>query len=349
MTHDTHLQAALALHQRLTVVDCHHDIGMDIAQRHLRGEHGALTGEWSARLARGGVKVQVLPVFIDDIFLPGLGLREILRMLEALLSELEAGSERFALATDMAGIDAALASGCVAGVLALEGCDGLGGDPALLRLLYRLGVRMVGFTWERRNEFADGTGVAHPGGLTAEGRTALAEMFEHQVLCDVSHLAEPGFRDVIRLARGPVIASHSNAWAVCQHPRNLSDAQIRAIAGTGGVIGLNFFGLFVHAEKPTLEALLAHLEHIADLVGLEHVGIGPDFLEGPLRDLAKASLATRLADTSLIDNWIPECQGSDALPHFTALLLEKGYNEREIAGVLGENWMRVFRQVWTAR
>ncbi|MBK8020649.1 MAG: membrane dipeptidase [Chloroflexi bacterium] len=346
MTSDTSLQKALELHKRLLVVDCHHDIAMDIAHRHLRGDNGVLSGEWADLLEQGGVKVQILPIFIEDIFLPGLGLREILRAAEALLSDLDADSSRMALATDMAGIDAVLASGRTAGVMALEGCDGLGGDPALLRLMYRLGVRMVAFTWERRNEFADGTGIGNPGGLTAAGRKALVEMFDHHVLCDVSHLAEPSFWDVMKLARGPIIASHSNARAVCEHPRNLTDAQIRALAESGGVIGLNFFGRYIHAETPTLEGLLAHMEHIADLVGLEHVGLGPDFLEKPLRDLAKVSLANGPFDTALLDNWIPDCQNINELPRFTALLVEKGYSEPEIAGVLGQNWMRVFRQVW---
>ncbi|MBL8131709.1 MAG: dipeptidase [Anaerolineae bacterium] len=348
MMDDSSLQKALDLHKRLRVVDCHHDIAMDVAHRRLAGKTGLLSGEWAARMDETGVDVQVLPIFIEDIFLPGLGLREILRAAEAVLGDLDGDGSRMALATSAAEIDAVLASGRIAGVLALEGCDGLGGDPALLRLLYRLGVRIVAFTWERRNEFADGTGVGNPGGLTDAGRQALLEMFAHHILCDVSHLAESSFWDVIRMARAPIIASHSNARSVCEHPRNLTDAQLRAIAETGGVVGLNFYGRYVHAETPTLENLLRHLEHIADTVGLNHVGIGADFLEKPIRDLAKAAFVHGPFSPAMLDNWIPNCQNVEELPRFTALLIEKGYSDSDIAAVLGENWLRVFRQVWGA-
>ncbi|MCA9906294.1 MAG: membrane dipeptidase, partial [Anaerolineae bacterium] len=273
-------------------------------------------------------------------------LREILRAVEAVLKDAGEDDSVVSLATSGSEIDAALDADKVAGVLALEGGDGLGGDTALLRLLYRLGVRMVAFTWDRRNEFADGTGVINPGGLTDAGRAALKEMFAHHVICDVSHLAQPGFWDVIDLAEAPIIASHSNARAVCDHRRNLTDEQIRAIASIGGVIGLNFYGKFVDAEAPSVERMADHLDHIVKLAGIDHVGIGADFLEKPIRDLAKTAYADSPHDPAALDVWIPDCQEVEQLPRFTAVLLERGYSRAEIAKVLGENWLRVFRQVW---
>ncbi|MCC6617326.1 MAG: dipeptidase [Anaerolineae bacterium] len=340
------LEQARQLHQTLTVVDAHHDISMDVAHRHKRGERGVLASYWGPRLREGGLGVQVLPVFIEDRYLPSLGLREILRAVEAVLQDVDQDDSVVALATTGAGIDAVLDTGKVAGVLALEGCDGLGGDPALLRLLYRLGVRMVAFTWDRRNEFADGTGVVNPGGLTDAGRAALKDMFAHNVICDVSHLAQPGFWDVIELAEAPIIASHSNAREVCDHRRNLTDEQIRAIASLDGVIGLNFYGKFVDATAPTVERMADHLDHIVKLVGIDHVGIGADFLEKPIRDLAKAAYVDSPHDPSGLDVWIPDCQETQQLPRFTAVLIERGYSRDEIAKVLGENWLRVFREVW---
>lgn len=343
---DSFLQEAVEIHKSLTVVDAHHDIAMDVAKRRLQGARSILSGYWAERLAGGGIKVQVLPIFIEDIFLPSLGLREILRAAEAVLSDVEGDASRLTLATDTAALDGGIASGKITGILALEGCDGLGGDLAMLRLLYRLGVRMIGFTWERRNEFADGTGVANPGGLTDAGRAALLEMFANHILCDVSHLAEPGFWDVIKLVQAPIIASHSNARAVCDHPRNLTDAQIRAIAETGGVIGMNFYGKFVDLDDPTVERMADHVEHIANLVGLRHIGIGADFLEKPIRDIAKAAYVYGPHPPSDLDAWIPDCQEVEQLPRFTACLLERGFSRDDLALILGENWLRVFRQVW---
>jgi membrane dipeptidase len=332
----------------MLVVDAHHDIAGDVVRRRKLGEKGVLSGHWGQRLRAGGVNVQLLPIFVEDAFLPELGLRKLLETAEALLSDLEEDGSTLRLATNMRDIDCALADGVIAGVLALEGCDGLSGDPALLRILYRLGVRMVSFTWNRRNEFADGIyGAASASGLSGAGKTALQEMQDHQVICDVSHLAEPGFWDVARLSQAPFVASHSNARAVCDHPRNLSDEQLCAIAASGGVVGLNFYADFVDDTEPTLDRLVDHLAHIADTVGIQHVGIGPDFLEDSLRDVGKEALGSAGFDPAVADRWISDCDRVEQLPAFTAKLLARGFAETEIEMVLGANFMRVFREVWT--
>lgn len=340
------LEEAQALHQELTVVDTHHDIPIEVLYQHKRGKRGVLSGYWAKRLKAGGINVQVMPTYVEDRYLPSLGMREIFRMIEAMLRDLEGDASAMRLAVTMAEIESALAEGKIAGILAMEGCDGLGGDPAILRLLYRLGVRMVALTWDRRNEFADGTGVGNPGGLTTAGRTAVKEMFAQRVICDVSHLAEPGFWDVIDLAESAIIASHSNSQALCNHRRNLSDDQIRAVAETGGVIGLNFYGKFVDPQTPTLEKLADHCEHMVKLVGIDHVGIGADFLETPIRDLVKTAYLDSEHDPAELDIWVADCEEVETLPRFTAVLLERGFSKEELTKILGQNFMRVFRQVW---
>jgi membrane dipeptidase len=341
------LETARSLNQKLVLVDTHHDIPIEVVHRRKLGERGVLSGHWGERLRTGGVNVQLLPLFVEDRFLPELGLRRLIEAAEAILSDLEEDDSLMRLATSMREIDSALSAGKIAGVLALEGCDGLSGDPAILRALYRLGVRMVSFTWNRRNEFADGLAEGDgAAGLSRAGRIALREMNERHILCDVSHLAEPGFWDVARLCQGPFIASHSNARAVCDHPRNLTDEQLRAVAGSGGALALNFFGGFVDPEKPTVGRLVDHLSHIADTVGIEYVGIGPDFLEDWLRETSKDAAENTLIDPALLDLWIPECHRSEQLPRFTAELLARGFGEDDIQKVLGGNFMRVFRQVW---
>jgi membrane dipeptidase len=335
---------AHALNQELTVVDAHHDIAMDVAYRRRLGQKGVLSRLWGTRLRTAGVNVQVLPCFVEDRFLPGLGLRTLLQTIEAVLGDLNDDSTVMCLTTTMEEVDNALAKGQIASILALEGCDGLSGDPAMLRLLFRLGVRIASLTWSRRNEFADGTGES--GGLSNAGKGALQEMAAHKVICDVSHLADAGFWDVVEYGQGPFIASHSNARAVCDHPRNLSDDQLRAIAEKGGMVGLNFFGGYVDPLRPTLDRLVDHLVHIAGVIGIEHVGIGPDFLEDSLRDLSKDALKGTLHDPALMDQWIPECDGIEHLPAFTARLMARGFSRDEIASVLGANFLRLFREVW---
>ena len=343
----SNLETAKQLHQNIIVVDAHHDIAMDVHHRRVLGQEGILSGSWGKMLRSGGVDVQVMPIFIEDDFLPELGLRRMLQQLEAVRTDLDENNSVMQLATSLNEIDSALADGKIAAILAIEGCDGLSGDPALLRIFYRLGVRMVSFTWNRRNEFADGLGEGeNAGGLSQAGKTALREMNEHNILCDVSHLAEPGFWDVAKLCRGPFIASHSNARAICNHPRNLTDDQLRAVAESGGVIGLNFFGGFVDLENPTVGKIVDHVAHIADTVGIDFVGLGTDFLEDWLLERAKILIGDTLPDPSMLDMWVPNCRRSDQLPHFTSEMLTRGFSHDDIAKVLGGNFMRVFRQAW---
>ena len=167
----------------------------------------------------------------------------------------------------------------VRGLLSLEGADPLHGDVELLRLFFRLGVRVMGLTWNGSNALADGVDVAEGGrGLTELGRCIVKEMNRLGMLVDVSHLSERSFWDVISVCEGPVIASHSNARAICSHRRNLSDAQLRAVAASGGVVGLNFYPPFLaSAGEAGLADILRHAEHMLSVMGRGHVGMGSDF------------------------------------------------------------------------
>ena len=134
------IETAKQLHRKTTVVDAHHDIALDVLRRRRLGERAILSGPWGEMLRAGGVNVQCLPLFVDNTLLPELGLRTLLQELEAIRSDLEEDDSLMRLATSMGEVDSVLAEGKIAGVLALEGCDGLSGDPAMLRVLYRLGV-----------------------------------------------------------------------------------------------------------------------------------------------------------------------------------------------------------------
>ena len=198
-------------------------------------------------------------------------------------------------------------------MLHFEGCLPIGGKPELLRDFYRLGLRSVQVTWNGPNELADGVGVEHPGGLSETGRHILGELERLGILIDVSHLAEPGFWDLVEIAAGPIVASHANATAIHPYVRNLSDEQLIAIAETGGYVGACFFPAFIDPE-PTLDHLLDHVDHIAELVGIDHLAVGPDYVE-----FAQDLMA---ADMSYGDTTVD--YGSFALP--------KGSSESKLSG-----------------
>ena len=164
-----------------------------------------------------------------------------------------------------------------AALLSIEGGAVLAGRMEHLYDVQKAGVRMITLTWNGRCEAADGCMAEHAGGLTAFGKDLVREMNRLGVVVDVSHLAEPGFWDVARISEKPFVASHSDAKAVCDHRRNLTDDQFREIARGGGLVGINFYTNFLKGEDATLDDVLRHIDHFLNLGGERTVAMGSDF------------------------------------------------------------------------
>ncbi|MEK3882217.1 dipeptidase [Paenibacillus sp. PL2-23] len=177
-----------------------------------------------------------------------------------------------------ADLEACLKDGQTGALLSLEGAMGLGGKLSALRILHRLGVRAMGFTWNDANWAADGAMEARGGGLTAQGAAFVKACNELGIIIDVSHLSERAFWDVAELSEQPIIASHSNARALCDHPRNLTDLQIQAIIECGGVIGVTYVPMFLKANgQAGIVDVVEHMEHICALGGENSLMLGSDF------------------------------------------------------------------------
>lgn len=165
-------------------------------------------------------------------------------------------------------------------LLAVEDGGALEGSLEILRIFYRLGIRCMTLTWNHRNQLGDGVGECFTaGGLTGFGKNVVAEMNRLGMVVDVSHLSEAGFWDVVSSTNKPIMATHSNAYAVCNVPRNLQDDQIRAIAQLQGVIGINFYAEFLHndPEAADFDAIYRHVDYILNLVGDDCIAFGSDF------------------------------------------------------------------------
>lgn len=167
--------------------------------------------------------------------------------------------------------------GKIGALLTLEGLDPVIGDSLYLKTLYHLGVRSVGFTWNQANLAADGVGEPRGAGLTEWGKEVVDICNNMGMMLDVSHLSVSGFWEMLDLSKKPLMASHSNVYDLCPHPRNLNADQIQALVNTGGMIGVTFVPSFVHPTQPSMDVLLKHMEYICEKGGARHLGFGSDF------------------------------------------------------------------------
>ncbi len=278
------------------------------------------------RLLLSDRRVQFFAAFANPQLYKNNELVRVLSILDYMHVSAEKHSDKISICLNTCDIENTLSSGRVAALLSVEGGDALGGELHVLRHLYRLGVRSMLLTWNHRNELADGAHEKPGAGLSGFGRQVVAEMNRLGMIVDVSHLCEASFNDVLELSEAPVIASHSNAKAVCSHPRNLSDAQLRDIRSKGGVVGINFYPYFLNnTQTASLDDVIKHIEHICSITGEDHIGLGPDY-DG-------------------ID-CVPEgLENVRYLPALFDRLLSLNYTDAFIEKLAGLNFFRVIRQI----
>ncbi len=254
-----------------------------------------------------------------------------------LLFQLEEEAEgRLRVVRTAAEIEGCLDDGALAAILHFEGAENLSPDPGALEEVYERGLRSLGLVWSRPNAYAHGvpfkfTGSPDTGpGLTGAGRELVGECNRLGVLVDLSHLNERGFWDVAGLSEAPLVATHSNAHALCPTTRNLTDRQLDAVRDSDGMVGVNFAVSFLRedgrdeADTP-LETVVRHVDYLVERLGIDRVGFGSDF------DGAK----------------VPEAIGDvSGLPRLLVALREHGYDETELRKLAHENWLRVLRATW---
>lgn len=334
------------LHFDAVVVDCHNDLILDVERKRAHQRPNHFTDYWVPELRKGGVDVQVLPIYVDDEWRPDNTLRRMLGLLAAIRRLPTQAPDDVALCGTGAEIDATVAANKIALVPALESCEGIGTDIELFELFFALGVRMASFTHFGRTALGDGSREDEAGSrLTSAGVEALGELERVGILMDVSHLGIGGTHHVLEIATRPVIASHSSARALCDHHRNLRDEVIKGIAATGGVVGVNFYPGFVDPSNRTPARIADHVEHIASVAGVDHVGIGPDFLREIFDDVY-ANYQDLEAEGIKMSDRLEGLQYARELPTLTAELLGRGWPEADMRKVLGENFLRVFREVF---
>ena len=278
----------------------------------------------AARARQAGVGLQFFALFAPPAGMNE-ALRQILKQVYKYHDEMSRHQELLHPVLCYEDIIRADESNKIGCLLHLEGADALGADVEILYLLQRLGLRSLGLTWNNRNLLADGVGEdPGAGGISKKGREVIRLLDQLGIILDLSHVSMRSFYDALEIYPQPVLVSHANARALCNHPRNLDDKQLKALADNGGVVGVNQVPDFIKADSnPSMGDLLDHLAYIAGLIGAEHVALGSDF-DG---------------DDALL------MQGVEDYGRWPDLLASRGFTGSEIAMILRENALRVIRAV----
>ena len=261
-------------------------------------------------------------------------------------TQLNTMSDDYLLAKSVKDIDRARAEGKLAISFDIEGMESLNGNTDMVSLYYDLGVRQMLFAYNLNNRAGGGCHDKDVG-LTEFGRDVIKHMNHVGMLVDCSHSAYSTTMDAMEISTDPVIFSHSNARALVDHERNIVDAQIKACASTGGVVGINGIGLFLGGTIDPV-VFVDHIVYVSDLVGSEYVGLGLDYAdEAEAEDIADVFEANA-------DFWpkrqykdsIGGFMSPDKLPRVSELLSSRGFSAAEIAGIMGKNFRRVAEEVW---
>ena len=319
------------------------------------------------RLKEGGMHAPFFALWVP-VYYPGAeAVRRTLDLRDAMQSVLDAHKDQIELATTASDIERIVKSGKISAFLTIEGGHQIDDDLRVLRMYYRLGIRSMTLTHFKNNNWADSsTDTPAHNGLTDFGKEVVREMNRLGMLVDISHVSDKTFYDALAVTSKPVIVSHSSMRAISDVPRNVTDDMLRALAKNGGVIGINFGEGFInpkdaealraaiknlssaptlfgkalddYADKDirrefaahanvvaTVDDVANHIDHAVKVAGIDHVGIGSDFdgISGPPKGLEDIS----------------------KMPSLIAVLLKRGYSDRDIKKIFGENYLRVIREV----
>jgi membrane dipeptidase len=328
------------------IADAHVDLLMELAYRERRlGEKDVFGRTWLPLLERGGVGLQVCPIYVDVVVQPEGSLREALSMVAAFQRAVRENGERVLQVTSATDLDSVEAGERIGLVLALEGVECFGVETWPADVFHSLGVRMAGLTWNRRNAFADGA-AEEGGSLSRLGRELVDRLVSLGVILDLAHASRGVFTEILeRVAGAPVLCSHGGCRSVYDTPRNLDDDQLRALADAGGLFGLMLHPIAIGPEQRTIDGVIDHLEHAVSVVGADRVCLGGDFTRRlweamppppePKDGLMPPGLTPGLGIEGLV--------GSEDYPALVEGLDRRRWGTEEVAAVTSGNLLRFLR------
>lgn len=325
-------------------IDLHFDLPLALQASPPRPNR--LASEFLPQFEAGAVGLIGAAIYVENQYLPDRALEIALAQVELLERELSA-SPSFILCRSFADILDAQAGAQIGILLTMEGAEPLGTDLDLLHRFYRRGLRSLSLTHARPNAAASG-GIFAPcgsptSGLTTFGRELLAGCEELGIVLDLAHINPAGFEEICARSTRPPIVSHTNARRFHDIERNISDEQIKMIGARGGVIGINAILVSAREEEATLGRYLDHVEHVASLIGIDHVAFGFDFCESLWPQIARSERSH--SPGSLARPWfIPDLSNHAHAPNVSRELIRRGWSDEEVGQVSWGNWLRVLSQ-----
>jgi len=327
------------------IIDLHFDLPMDLYEK--RDRKNVLETEFLREFEEGNVGVAGVAIYIEDRYLPETGLRVALDQIARLYAETEQCG-RFAICKSYREIQKARGADKIALLITMEGIEPLGTDLDLLRAFYELGVRSIGLTHARSNAAGHGGVFGASGssseGLTSFGQDVVRECERLGVIIDLAHINRAGFDEIFSITTKPPIVSHTNVRRYYDIERNISDEQIEMIGERGGVIGINSVLVSPREEESTMDRYIDHIQHVADLIGIDCVGIGFDFFEFIYRQWPRPR-QQELAAKFTTPHFIPDLRNHSHARNLTRRLIERGFTDEQIEKILRGNWLRIFQQV----
>jgi membrane dipeptidase len=326
------------------IIDLHFDLLMDLYEK--RERKNVLKTEFLPELEAGNIGVVGVAIYIEDRYLQDSGLRVALDQIARLYAETQA-CQQFAICKSHHDVQKARREEKIALLITMEGAEPLGTDLDLLRIFYELGVRAIGLTHARSNAAGHGGIFASSGspqeGLTKFGSDLVRECEALGVIIDLAHINPAGFKEILSITTKPPVVSHTNARRYYDIERNISDDQLKMIGERRGVVGVNSVLVSPKKEESTLDCYVDHIEHIANLIGIDCVAVGFDFFEfiySQWPESAKKDLAAKFTTP----HFIPDLRNHSHARNLTRKLIQRGFSDDQIAKTLRGNWLRIFQE-----
>lgn len=362
---------AKELHDAIFVMDGHSHLMLDVEKKRAMGEKAVFSKYYAPLCKAGGVNMLTIVIGADspnccahsDLLLWGT-----LRIMNMLLMEAVESADTLALCTTYAQIKRAIGDGKIAAIMSIEGARPLEGKPNLdtldsLQMLYRLGLRQVQMCDMGRGRVGDGVSAYRTKSkLTPFGIEMVKECNRLGMIIDTVHMNDEGFRDVIETSAMPIIDSHSSCSAVAEWGHNVSDERIRAIAQNGGILGISCYDLSVGGQdaidngyRPTVEDQINHIDHLVEVGGIDHVGIGSDHMPYdvygetrvvdhcfyPIPGYMEGVVKIGVRDSYYVEG----IDNTSGFRLITEGLVKRGYNDEDIAKIMGGNYLRIYNRI----